>query len=488
MDSISLILLTLQIVVLSISYAILPKKINEKFAKNLGLLAALLIACAMLMTAWNASHPIDILLIAVYSIWLLGLARLFNLKNTLAYVKHIVKRDSQFFFVITTIILLLSVSNIDYEQAGQAYIWSSVFISLLMVIVAVISLQKYKYDFTEEPLKHRPTVTLAIPARNETHALKQNLEVALTSNYEKLEILVLDDCSQDGTAEVIRKFAHDGVRFVQGAEPSESWIGKNQAYKTLLEQASGEVVIFSGVDVHLSVDAVSQIIKHMEDHELSMVSVLPTRISSDPVSHILQPMRYFWQLALPRFATTTPNAISSFWAVNRSELIKHGGFDSVKNSMSPELVFAKKFNEAAAYQYIVADEHLDITTKKRPNSQVSTAVRTSYPSLRRSYALSALAIAAILLTTIVPYLAVISAAINAQFTPAYVTVALLTICHMLMLQKIAPRALISSPITLPLSMMAQACLIAVSAWQYEFGDVTWKGRNVCMPKLVRAKN
>src|SRR4029077_9013676 len=56
-----------------------------------------------------------------------------------------------------------------------------------------------------------PTVTVAIPARNEDAQLDQCLQSLLAGDYPKLEIIVLDDCSQDRTSEIIRRFAHDGV-------------------------------------------------------------------------------------------------------------------------------------------------------------------------------------------------------------------------------------------------------------------------------------
>ena len=53
--------------------------------------------------------------------------------------------------------------------------------------------------------------------------------MAIASDYPKLEIIVLDDCSQDRTAEIIRNFAHDGVRFIQSEDNKDNWLDKNKA-------------------------------------------------------------------------------------------------------------------------------------------------------------------------------------------------------------------------------------------------------------------
>jgi len=72
-------------------------------------------------------------------------------------------------------------------------------------------------------------------------------------DYPKLEIIVLDDCSQNKhTPEIIRSFAHDGVRFIQGEHPKPTWLAKNQAYDRLAQESSGEFILFCGVDVRFS--------------------------------------------------------------------------------------------------------------------------------------------------------------------------------------------------------------------------------------------
>ena len=66
-----------------------------------------------------------------------------------------------------------------------------------------------------------PSVSVCIPARNETHAMAECLERVLASDYPKLEILVFDDNSADDTSTIIRSFAQEGVRFVAGTELPE---------------------------------------------------------------------------------------------------------------------------------------------------------------------------------------------------------------------------------------------------------------------------
>lgn len=91
-----------------------------------------------------------------------------------------------------------------------------------------------------------PSVSVCIPARNETHAMTQCLERVLASDYEKLEVIVFDDNSADDTSVLVKSFAHAGVRFIPGKKLPEGWLGKNHALEVLAQEASGTYIIFLG--------------------------------------------------------------------------------------------------------------------------------------------------------------------------------------------------------------------------------------------------
>ena len=76
------------------------------------------------------------------------------------------------------------------------------------------------------------------------------LHRVIASTYPKLEIIVLDDLSADKTPALIKAFAQDGVRFIEGGPVPKDWLGKNHALDTLLRQASGTYVLFLDVESH----------------------------------------------------------------------------------------------------------------------------------------------------------------------------------------------------------------------------------------------
>ncbi|MCA9351125.1 glycosyltransferase, partial [Candidatus Saccharibacteria bacterium] len=194
-----------------------------------------------------------------------------------------------------------------------------------------------------------PTVTVAIAARNEDMDLHSCLDSVLIDTYPKLEVLVYDDESQDRTADLIKQYAHDGVRFIKGGQIPEGWLAKNYAYQTLLNEASGEVVFFIGTDIRLHKNSIIQGISLMLDRQSDMVAVMPIRTKNGALASIIQPMRYWWELAVPRIFPKRPPTLSSSWFARRDKLVSIGGFKSYKKSIIPEEHLAKRFAEQGKY-------------------------------------------------------------------------------------------------------------------------------------------
>lgn len=92
-------------------------------------------------------------------------------------------------------------------------------------------------------------VSLIIPARNEAHNLPRLLESLAAQSLKPLEVLVVDDGSTDGTAEVARRH---GARVLTSKPLPEGWRGKTWACHQGAEAASGEMICFMDADTRFS--------------------------------------------------------------------------------------------------------------------------------------------------------------------------------------------------------------------------------------------
>ncbi|WP_161882682.1 glycosyltransferase [Deinococcus alpinitundrae] len=116
----------------------------------------------------------------------------------------------------------------------------------------------------------RPRVSLLVPARDEAHNLPRTLPGLLAQGAD--EVIVLDDQSSDGTAELARAL---GASVIRGQPLPEGWYGKPWACQQLGEAASGDVLIFTDADVAWKPGALGAILHELDDKHADLLSVLP---------------------------------------------------------------------------------------------------------------------------------------------------------------------------------------------------------------------
>ncbi|QQS19571.1 glycosyltransferase family 2 protein [Candidatus Saccharibacteria bacterium] len=334
-----------------------------------------------------------------------------------------------------------------------------------------------------------PSVSVLIPARDETEALRVCLDSLVANDYPRLEILVLDDCSvSKKTPEIIRSYAQSGVRFIKGELPPEDWIAKNYGYEQLRRDASGDVLLYCGVDTVFEPRAIRAIVETMLSREKEMMSVLPTRAATeDKTVSFLQTMRYYWELCLPRRMFKRPPVLSTCWIVRKDLLQEFGGLGAVSQSVSPEAHFAKLAVAKDIYTFVRSHGDLQIHSTKTLGEQFNTTVRLRYPQLHRRLELVAATTLFELFFFIGPFVG-LPVSFLLPHTGAYFAIWFGAVLAVeLMYYLIAVQTKLNSAwvafVTAPFGFAADVVMLHISMLRYEFGTVNWKGRNVCIPVM-----
>jgi glycosyltransferase involved in cell wall biosynthesis len=344
----------------------------------------------------------------------------------------------------------------------------------------------------QKPLSDRelPSLSVLVPARNETQSLDTCLQVLTASDYPKLEILVLDDCSATRqTPEIIRSFAQAGVRFIQGETPDLShWLPKSYAYDQLTREASGDLLLFCGVDTILKPQSIRKLVTILEERQKNMLSVLPLRRHIDGEDNSLfQAMRYYWELCLPRRVFKRPPVLSTCWLIRRDALEKMGGFEAVSHSVSPEASFARRAVTTDSYSFIRSDDVLGVYSNKPASEQYATSVRVRYPQLHRRLELVALVSLAEIIFLLGPMIGLILAGGLKHSLEYVLTWSVVLVGLFVTYSFAAVRTRLSNPtygwLLMPAAFVLDLVVLHISLWKYEFGEVTWKGRNVCLPVM-----
>jgi cellulose synthase/poly-beta-1,6-N-acetylglucosamine synthase-like glycosyltransferase len=149
------------------------------------------------------------------------------------------------------IIFWLAIAALFYVYAGYP----------LLVWLVSLAFPK-KINRTE----FEPQVTILITAYNEEKAIRAKLENTLAVDYgrDKLEILVASDGSTDKTDEIVKEFASKGVKLFR----QEGRVGKTYTQNKAVEQASGEIILFSDATTNYQPDVLREILPNFADETI----------------------------------------------------------------------------------------------------------------------------------------------------------------------------------------------------------------------------
>ncbi len=111
--------------------------------------------------------------------------------------------------------------------------------------------------------------SLLISAFNEAQVIGEKVENSLALDYPQgqLEIIVISDCSSDGTDEIVSGYGSRGVRLLR--QPQR--LGKTEGLNLAVPQAKGEILVFSDANAIYQRDAVQQLVAHFVDKEVGYV-------------------------------------------------------------------------------------------------------------------------------------------------------------------------------------------------------------------------
>jgi len=128
----------------------------------------------------------------------------------------------------------------------------------------------------------RKTVSVVIPARNEAANLPHLLESLRDQTLPPVEIVVVDDGSEDGTGEVAARL---GASVVRHDELPPGWTGKNWALWEGFHHTTGDIVVFLDADVRLAPRGLEALASAREQTG-GAVSVVPYHVVPTPAEKL----------------------------------------------------------------------------------------------------------------------------------------------------------------------------------------------------------
>ncbi|MDB5162270.1 MAG: hypothetical protein JWM52_778 [Candidatus Saccharibacteria bacterium] len=336
-------------------------------------------------------------------------------------------------------------------------------------------------SLTKVEIDQLPSVTVCIPARNEYHALTDCLERVIKSTYPKLEMIVLDDLSADNTSALIKSFASEGVRFVEGSRLPDGWLGKNHALDEMLKQASGKYVLFMDVDTRIQPDSIEKLVTYAQEEDVAMVSVMPRRDDGWRTSVLLSTLRYFWEVIFHRKAS--PATASNAWLIDRQTLVDQGGFTKFKSAIQPESQLSAALMQTGQYRFVMGTETLGIAYEKKWLSQIDSSIRLLFPLLGARVAHSIIA-ALDMIIALSPLFIILSGFFTGwgihQIIGGVFWI-LFAALYGVYLKSVWSNGWWLAALLWPVVLLQELVVLLISTERYTNRVVKWKGRTVKIP-------
>jgi len=117
------------------------------------------------------------------------------------------------------------------------------------------------------PLRYLGPVSVIVPAYNEAANIAATVRSLVSSDYPRLEVIVVDDGSTDRTAEIVHRLRLPSVRVLRQANA-----GKPAALNTGIANARGDLLVLVDGDTVFEPDAVGRLVQPFADPDVGAVS------------------------------------------------------------------------------------------------------------------------------------------------------------------------------------------------------------------------
>jgi chlorobactene glucosyltransferase len=338
-------------------------------------------------------------------------------------------------------------------------------------------------------------VSVIVPARNEAHNIERCVRSILRSGWPMLEVIVVDDRSEDGTGALVRALAlaDPRVRVIDGEPVPEGWFGKQWACAQGASTARGSTLIFTDADTTHAPELIPRSLHAMRTRALDFFTVGG-----------FQELGSFWErVVMPQVLYMLATRYGGAGAVNRARRSRDkiangqylcftracydalGGHESVRGKAAEDLALAQLVhargmrgelamgpNELSTRMYTSLSEVVNGWTKNIVTAGADTLPAGTIPRLL---------LPVLLLIVPLMHLAPVATLIAAAIAPvAKGAVMWAAVCSALLLAWwafIYVRAFRQSPLyalTLPLGAVVVLFIIARATVRGR--KVEWKGR------------
>lgn len=259
-------------------------------------------------------------------------------------------------------------------------------------------------------------VTVLIPARNEVREIGATLR-GLTRQGENLEVFVIDDQSDDGTAESALRanaeFAEPlDLRLIDGRDLPSGWGGKLWALEQGLASVERDFCLLLDAEIILAPGSIGALLRKADSEDRAMVSVM-ARLRCENVWEklLVPPFIFFFKLLYPFAKVNDPRRRTAAAAggcilINTEVLRGIGGFAAMRDALIDDCTLAARVKRADHRIWLGLSDSVTSARAYPGFKDFRTMVtRTAFTQLHYSVVLLGLVVVVMAVVFIVPLLA-----------------------------------------------------------------------------------
>ena len=206
-----------------------------------------------------------------------------------------------------------------------------------------------------------PLLSIIIPARNEARNIERCVRSVLATAYSPIEVIVVDDRSDDGTAEMVEPATGKRLQLLRGVEPPAGWFGKQWAIMQGYRVAKGELLLFTDADTKHEPELIPRAVGALQAERVDLFTVLPRQEMRTFWERLIQPHVFFalgaraGNLARINRTRIAWNAIANgqFILTTRAAYEAAGTHEAVKHTVADDMMLAQAYVRAGKDIFLV---------------------------------------------------------------------------------------------------------------------------------------
>jgi hypothetical protein len=228
-------------------------------------------------------------------------------------------------------------------------------LAALPALLTVANLRAFRHAPPPPAGGPTPRVSVLVPARNEQAAIGRLCGDVLASTGVDLDLVILDDGSEDRTAEVVTAIAAEDprVQLVRGRPLPAGWCGKQHACWQLAQTARHDTWVFLDVDVSPTPEALARVVACLDASGAALVSGFPRQVTVGLLDWLLLPLIHFILLGfLPIGRSRRDGAAGlaagcgQLFVTRRADYGRAGGHEAIKASLHDGVKLPRAYRRA----------------------------------------------------------------------------------------------------------------------------------------------